>query len=102
MANNLRAARREHVDDVSPKEQLLNLKEVSVLWHYGLNALHMIVKMHLGNSINDPGSLASHKGLLGRVWDVNKPDYAAAKSLVRHSLIARILNIIMCVCLHPC
>jgi hypothetical protein len=103
MAHNLRAARRERADDVSPMEQLLYLKELSALWHYGLNALQMIVKVHLGNTIDDLGSLASHKGLLGRVWDVNKPNYAAAKSLVRHSLIARLLNIVMYICVfHVC
>jgi len=94
-ANNLCAAWCKQIDNTSPLEQLLNPKEVSVLWHYGLNVLHMIIKTHLGNSIDNPGSLASHKGLLGWVWDVNKPDYAAAKSLVRHSLIVCILNIIM-------
>ncbi|KAJ6464708.1 hypothetical protein DFH09DRAFT_1488636 [Mycena vulgaris] len=40
-------------------------------------------------------SLAAHKGLLNRKWDANKPNYAAAKSLIRHSLIARILHCVM-------
>lgn len=53
------------------------------------------MRAHYGNATTDPTSLATHKGLLGRVWDVKKPNYAAAKSLIRHSLIARILHITM-------
>ena len=53
------------------------------------------MRAHYGNATTDPTSLAAHKGLLGRVWDVKKPNYAAAKSLIRHSLIARILHITM-------
>jgi hypothetical protein len=34
---------------------------------------------------------------LNRKWDVSKPNYAAAKSLIRHSLIARILHCVMLV-----
>ncbi|KAF8581624.1 hypothetical protein K439DRAFT_1618917 [Ramaria rubella] len=94
-ANNLRSAQREQFDNISPMEQLLYLKELSAKWHFALNYLHFLVKVHFGNAIDDPGSLASHKGLLGHMWDVNKPNYAAATSLVHHSLIARILNIVM-------
>jgi hypothetical protein len=56
---------------------------------------HLLMRAHYSNATTDPTSLAAHKGLLGRVWDVKKPNYAAAKSLIRHSLIARILHIVM-------
>lgn len=94
-ASNLRKARTERKDDVSVFERLENLEIVSALWHFALNATHMIVRTHFGNAITDPASLASHKGLLRRTWDANKPNYAAAKSLIRHSLIARILRCVM-------
>jgi hypothetical protein len=57
----------------------------------------MLMRTHYGHAVEDPASLAAHKGLLNRKWDVNKPNYAAAKSLIRHSLIARILHCVMCV-----
>ena len=66
-----------------------------MLWHFALQGTHMIMRTHLGNNVSDPTSLSAHKGLLGRVWDPNKPNYAAAKSLIRHSLIARLLHIVM-------
>ncbi|KAJ6630736.1 hypothetical protein B0H10DRAFT_2207782 [Mycena sp. CBHHK59/15] len=40
-------------------------------------------------------SLAAHKGMLNRTWDVSKPNYAASKSLIHHSSIARILHCVM-------
>jgi hypothetical protein len=94
-SNNLRAARRDRVDDVNSMERLEYAEELSMLWHFALQNTHMIMRTHLGNSVLDPTSLSAHKGLLGRVWDPNKPNYAAAKSLIRHSLIARLLHITM-------
>ena len=52
------------------------------------------MQTHLGHAVLDPTSLA-HKGLLRRIWDESKPNYAVAKSLIRHSLIARLLHITM-------
>lgn len=49
------------------------------------------MRIHFGNATTDPGSLAKHKGLLDRTWDANKPNYADAKALIRHSLVSRIL-----------
>ncbi|KAF8583072.1 hypothetical protein K439DRAFT_1647350 [Ramaria rubella] len=72
-SNNLRGAKCECVDDVS---------DLSAKWHFALNYSHLLMKVHFRNTIDDPGSLASHKGLLGRTWDVNKPNYSAAKSLI--------------------
>lgn len=94
-SNNLRAARRDRVDDVDSMERLEYTEELSMLWHFALQSTHMIMRTHLGNSVLDPTSLSAHKGLLGRVWDPNKPNYAASKSLIRHSLIGRILHIAM-------
>lgn len=93
--NNIRNAKRERKDDFSALEQLSTIREISALWHYALNALGMIWKIHYGNNIDDPGSLASHKARLGRVFDANQAEYAPTKSLVRHSLIARLLDITM-------
>lgn len=89
----LRSARRDRADDVSPMEQLSYIQELSELFHWALNATHMLMRVHLGNAVQDPSSLSNHKDLLGRVWDVNKPNYAAAKALLRHSLTARLLHI---------
>ncbi|KAF8198719.1 hypothetical protein K438DRAFT_1583825 [Mycena galopus ATCC 62051] len=91
-SNNLRAARRDRTDDVNALERLEYAQELSAPFHFALQATHMIMRTHYGHAVEDPASLAAHKGLLNRKWDVNKPNYAAAKSLIRHSLIARILH----------
>ncbi|KAL1686920.1 hypothetical protein GGG16DRAFT_105392 [Schizophyllum commune] len=97
-SNNTRLARRDRADDVDSMERLDYTEEVSALWHFALQATHMLMRAHYGRAGLDPTSLASHKGLLRRTWDVNKPNYAASKSLIRHSLIARILHIVMVLC----
>ncbi|KAK6977079.1 hypothetical protein R3P38DRAFT_3335013 [Favolaschia claudopus] len=84
-SNNLRAARRDRTNDINPMERLEYVQELT----------HMLMRVHYGHAVEDPGSLAAHKGLLNRKWDVNKSNYAAAKSLIRHSLIARILHCVM-------
>ncbi|KAJ6608882.1 hypothetical protein B0H10DRAFT_1814913 [Mycena sp. CBHHK59/15] len=94
-ANNLRGARRDRTDDVNAMERLEYADELSAPWHFALQATHMVMCTHYGHAVEDPASLAAHKGLLERKWDVNKPNYAAAKSLIRHSLIARILHCVM-------
>ncbi|KAJ7702639.1 hypothetical protein B0H17DRAFT_1237044 [Mycena rosella] len=94
-SNNLRAARRGRTDDVNAMERLEYADELSAPWHFALQATHMIMRTHYGHAVEDPASLAAHKGLLNRKWDVSKPNYAAAKALIRHSLIARILHCIM-------
>lgn len=102
-SNNLRAAHRNQVDDVNSMERLEYAEELSTLWHFALQNTHMIMRTHLGNNVLDPTSLSAHKGLLGRVWDPNKLNYAAAKSIIRHSLIARLLHIAMYVyCYKDC
>ncbi|KAJ6470459.1 hypothetical protein C8R45DRAFT_1218299 [Mycena sanguinolenta] len=78
-SSNIRAAPRDRMDDINDMERLAYVEELSALWHFALNATHMIM----------------HKGLLNRTWDAEKPNYAAAKALIRHSLIARILYEVM-------
>jgi hypothetical protein len=95
ISNNLRAARRDRTDDINAMERLEYVQELSAPFHFALQATHMIMRTHYGHAVEDPASLAAHKGLLNRKWDVNKPNYAAAKSLIRHSLIARILHCVM-------
>ncbi|KAJ7795466.1 hypothetical protein B0H14DRAFT_3554157 [Mycena olivaceomarginata] len=94
-SNNLHAARRDRTDDINAMERLEYADELSAPWHFALQATHMIMRTHYGQAVEDPASLAAHKGLLNRKWDVNKPNYAAAKSLIRHSLIARILHCVI-------
>ncbi|KAJ7195376.1 hypothetical protein GGX14DRAFT_575693 [Mycena pura] len=94
-ANNFRNGRRIRKDDVNSFERMEYGDELSALFHHALQASHMIMKVHYGHAIRDPMSLAAHKGMLNRTWDVNKPNYAASKSLIRHSLIARVLHCVM-------
>ncbi|KAJ7846188.1 hypothetical protein B0H14DRAFT_2584259 [Mycena olivaceomarginata] len=94
-SNNIRGARKDRMDDINAMERLDYVDELSALWHFALNATHMIMRPHFGDSVLDPGSLAKHKGLLNRTWDAEKPNYADAKALIRHSLTSRILYGVM-------
>ena len=94
-SSNLRGARRDRADNINSMERVEYVEELSNLWHYALQNTHCLMRTHLGHAVLDPTSLAAHKGLLGRVWDETKPNYAAAKSLICHSLIARVLHITM-------
>lgn len=94
-SNNIRNARADRRDDVNPMERIEYIEEGSQMFHFALQGTVMDTKVHYGNPITDPTSLAAHKALLGRVWDVNKPNYAQAKSLMRHSAIGRILHIVL-------
>ncbi|KAJ7233439.1 hypothetical protein C8J57DRAFT_1090569 [Mycena rebaudengoi] len=93
--NNLRNGRRIRRDDVNAYERMDYAEDLTALFHHALQASHMLMRVHYGHAVRDPTSLAAHKGLLHRTWDVNKPNYAASKSLIRHSLIARILHCVM-------
>jgi hypothetical protein len=94
-SNNTVAAKRERTNDINSMERLDYVSELSALWHFALNATHMLMRSHLGNVVLDPTGLAAHKGMLHCIWDINKPNYAEAKSLIRHSLIARLLHCVM-------
>ncbi|KAJ7822073.1 hypothetical protein B0H14DRAFT_2598748 [Mycena olivaceomarginata] len=85
----------QEINDINAMERLNYVDELSALWHFALNATHMIMRLHFGDSVLDPGLLAKHKGLLNRTWDVEKPNYADAKVLIRHSLTSRILYGVM-------
>ncbi|KLO12438.1 hypothetical protein SCHPADRAFT_795811, partial [Schizopora paradoxa] len=95
--NNLRLAKNQRYEDVNSFEKIEYAIPEGALWHMGYNAVKMTVKTHKGEGANllDPAALKQHKDLLNRTWDINDPDYAPAKSLIRHSLIARILNLVM-------
>jgi hypothetical protein len=94
-SNNIWGARKDRMDDINTMERLDYVDELSALWHFALNATHMIMRLHFGDSVLDPGSLVKHKGLLNRTWDAEKPNYADAKALIRHSLTSRILYEVM-------
>lgn len=94
-SRNFRGARRNRWDDVSEKTRLSYVQELSQPFHFSLNATHMLLRAHLGNSTANPSSLSRHKDILRRKWDINKPNYAHTKALVRHSLAARLLVLIM-------
>jgi hypothetical protein len=94
-SNNLQAARHDRSDDINEMEQLGYPEENSAAWHNALQASHCLMCTHYGHAVEDPTSLAAHKGLLHRTWDVNKPNYAAAKALVCHLLIAWLLHCVM-------
>ncbi|KAJ7474784.1 hypothetical protein FB451DRAFT_1464823 [Mycena latifolia] len=94
-SNNFRNGRRIRKDDINAYERKDYGDELSALFHHALQASHMLMKVHYGHAVRDPMSLAAHKGMLNRTWDINKPNYAASKSLIRHSLIARILHCVM-------
>lgn len=93
--SNFRSARRDRSSDINAMERLEYPEDISEIFHFALNASHLIMCVHFGNAILDPGSLAKHKGLLNRTWDAEKPNYADGKALLRHSLIARILYTLM-------
>ncbi|KAF6764945.1 hypothetical protein DFP72DRAFT_1058761 [Ephemerocybe angulata] len=94
---NIRAARRDRRDDETPMERLEYGQEVSELFHFALQATEMLMRTHYGdeNDVQDPTSIKSHRGLVGRSWNINSANYSAAKSMSRHSLIARVLHIAM-------
>ncbi|EJD33626.1 hypothetical protein AURDEDRAFT_19049, partial [Auricularia subglabra TFB-10046 SS5] len=89
---NIRGAQYLRQYEPSATERLDTLLPQSQLFHFAMRAADVIHSEHLGDSVNDPGSLSRQKELLHRSYDVNKVDYANAKSTIRHSLIARILH----------
>jgi len=90
----IRGARQDRMGDITVMDRLENVAETSLPFHVALQISHGLMRSHYGQ-LMDPTSLADHKAILNRTWDVKKPNYAAAKALVRHSLIARILHIVM-------
>ena len=69
--------------------------EASMPFHFQLNAVYMIFRTFIGHAKDhgNPSSLEHHRTLLRRYkFDPKKPDYHKACELMRHSLIARILD----------
>ncbi|KAJ6620519.1 hypothetical protein B0H10DRAFT_2359050 [Mycena sp. CBHHK59/15] len=91
-SNNLRAAQQDRTDDVNAMEHLEYADELSAPWHFALQATHMIMRTHYGHAVESCSAQGSFKSEMGC-------DYAAAKSLIRHSLIARILHYIQMIAL---
>jgi hypothetical protein len=57
--------------------------------------IHVLFNLSKSEAVSSSFSIVSFELRVGQTWDINKPNYAAAKSLVRHLMIARILNIVM-------
>ncbi|KZV91571.1 hypothetical protein EXIGLDRAFT_837044 [Exidia glandulosa HHB12029] len=89
---NIRSARHQRQDDHNAVERLETILPQAQLFHFQLNAVDMVLKEHLGDAVRDPGSLSKHKDVLMRTFDTSKTDYANARALIRHSLIARVLQ----------
>ena len=69
------------------------VQELSMPFHFQINAVNMIVRTHLGESASDPSCLDRHRARLQRYkLDRKKPDYNKASELIQHSLIARLLD----------
>jgi len=70
------------------------VQEAAMPFHFQLNAVHMLVRTHLGESDDDPSSLDRHRTRLQRYkLDKKKPEYNQACELIEHSLVARLLDI---------
>jgi len=70
------------------------VQEVAMPFHFQLNAVHMLIWAHLGESDKDPSCLDRHRTRLQRYKvDKKKPEYNQACELIEHSLIARLLDI---------
>ncbi|KAJ6618603.1 hypothetical protein B0H10DRAFT_2217565 [Mycena sp. CBHHK59/15] len=82
-SNNLRAARRDRTDDINAMERLEYAQELSAPFHFALQATHMIMRIHYGHAVEDPASLAAHKGLLNHEYDTTQSRSARDAAMVR-------------------
>ncbi|EPS92433.1 hypothetical protein FOMPIDRAFT_1079389, partial [Fomitopsis schrenkii] len=91
---NLRLVKDEVAEDLTAFTRMDWIQEVSMPFHFQLNAMYMLFRTHLGHPAdNDPSSLEHHRTLLKRCkLDPKKPEYNKAKELLYHSLIARVLD----------
>ena len=70
------------------------VQEAAMPFHFQLNAVHMLIRTHLGESDSDPSCLDRHRTRLQRYkLDKKKPEYNQAYELIEHSLAARLLDI---------
>lgn len=92
---NLRLMKEEVSYELTPFARMGWVQEVSMPFHFQLNAMYMIFRTHLGHPGDggDPSSLEHHRKLLRRSkLDTKKPEYNQAKQLVEHSLTARVID----------
>jgi hypothetical protein len=54
-SNNIWGACKDRMDDINPMEHLDYIDELSALWRFVLNATHMIMHLHFGDSVLDLG-----------------------------------------------
>jgi hypothetical protein len=92
---NIRLAQQERSDEWDAFENMKWAKEASMPFHFQLNAIYMLGRLHIGHEGDtDPGSLSKHNTLLRRAkLDAKKPEYNKARQLVSHSLLARLLEL---------
>lgn len=91
---NLRLMKEEHCDEFTSFLRFDWVQEAAMPFHFQLNAMYMLCRIHLGTTVQEnPSSLKHHQNLLRRSkLDVKKPEYNKAKELVMHSLIARVID----------
>jgi hypothetical protein len=51
-SNNLRAARRDRMDDIDAMERLEYVQELSALFHFALQASRMLMRAHYGHAVD--------------------------------------------------
>jgi hypothetical protein len=91
---NLRLMKYMRITEPDSWSRMNWVQEAAMPFHFQLNAVHMLVRTHLGESSNDPSSLDRHRTRLQRYkLDKKKPEYNRACELIEHSLIARLLDI---------
>ncbi|KAH9858437.1 hypothetical protein C2E23DRAFT_716977 [Lenzites betulinus] len=92
---NLRLMKDEVSYELTAFARMGWVQEVSMPFHFQLNAMYMIFRTHLGHpgDLEDPSSLEHHRKILRRSkLDTKKPEYNRAKELVDHSLTARVVD----------
>jgi hypothetical protein len=91
----IRLAQQERSDEWDVFESMRWAKEASMPFHFQLNAIYMLGRLHIGHENDtDPASLSRHNALLRRAkLDSKKPEYNKARQLVSHSLLARLLEL---------
>lgn len=91
---NLRSMKRMRMSEPESWGRMDWVQEVAMPFHFQLNAVHMLIRAHLGESDKDPSCLDRHRTRLQRYKvDKKKPEYNQACELIEHSLVARLLDI---------
>jgi hypothetical protein len=92
---NIRLAQQEREDEWGKFSSLRWAKGASMPFHFQLNAIYMLCRLHIGHAGDkDPASLSAHNTILRRFkLDSKKPDYNKARQLVNHSMLARVLEL---------